>query len=120
MASVPLATVPLGTTWQVPSYRVTTLCPRCSRYAVCIFVINEGERLRSQLQKMKPLADQADILIADGGSSDGSVEPTALARLGVNTLLVKTGPGKLSAQMRMAFAHTLERGYDGVVTMDGN
>jgi hypothetical protein len=43
-----------------------------------------------------------------------------LEPLGVNTLLVKTGPGKLGAQMRMAFAWALDRGYKGVITMDGN
>ena len=83
-------------------------------------VINEGPRLHAQLQKMKPLANPVDILVVDGGSTDGSVEPAVLARMGVNTLLVKTGPGKLSAQMRMALAFALERGYEGVVTIDGN
>jgi hypothetical protein len=40
--------------------------------------------------------------------------------LGVRAVLVKTGPGKLSAQMRMAFAYALEQGYEGIVTIDGN
>src|SRR5262249_9370552 len=58
--------------------------------------------------------------IADGGSTDGSTDHEKLRALGVNTHLTKTGPGKLGAQMRMAFAWALERGYRGVVTMDGN
>jgi glycosyltransferase involved in cell wall biosynthesis len=120
MASAALPAVPPGTPWQVPAYQVSTLRPKRSRYAVCVFVINEGPRLHAQLQKMKPLSDDVDILIVDGGSTDSSVEPAFLARQGVNTLLIKTGPGKLSAQMRVAFAYTLERGYDGVITIDGN
>jgi dolichol-phosphate mannosyltransferase len=106
--------------WQVPAHRVTRLRPRAARYAVCVFVINEGERLHSQLRKMRPLADKYDILIADGGSTDGSTDPAALAARGVAALLTKTGPGKLSAQMRMALAFALGEGYEGVIVIDGN
>ena len=38
----------------------------------------------------------------------------------MNVALVKTGPGRLSAQLRMGYAFALMRGYDGVVTIDGN
>jgi dolichol-phosphate mannosyltransferase len=43
-----------------------------------------------------------------------------LKKHNVRTLLTKKGPGKLSAQMRMAFAWALTEGYDGVVVVDGN
>ena len=43
-----------------------------------------------------------------------------LGEFGVNTLLVKTGSGKLGAQMRMAFAWAIDRGYKGIVVIDGN
>jgi glycosyltransferase involved in cell wall biosynthesis len=106
--------------WEVPSSRVTELRPKRSRYCVLIPVINEGEKIAKQLQRMQPLAEQVDILIADGGSTDGSMEPQKLAARGVRALLVKTGPGKLSAQMRMGFAYAMEQGYEGIVTIDGN
>ena len=35
-------------------------------------------------------------------------------------MLVKTGPGKLSAQLRCAYAFSLDQGYDGIITIDGN
>jgi hypothetical protein len=105
---------------EVPDFRVTELAPRSSRHAVCVFVINEGERLHAQLRRMRALPAEYDLLIADGGSTDGSVEPGLLASLGVNTLLVKTGSGRLSAQMRMAFAFALDRGYEGAICLDGN
>lgn len=82
-------------------------------------VINEGEKIRAQLRRMQALA-LPDVVIADGGSTDGSMEEGALRDLGVAALLVKTGPGKLSAQMRMGFAFALDQGYEGVVTIDGN
>jgi dolichol-phosphate mannosyltransferase len=33
---------------------------------------------------------------------------------------VKTAPGKLSAQLRCAYAFALDQGYEGIVTIDGN
>ena len=32
---------------EVPAYRVDALAPRSHRYAVAVFVINEGERVRA-------------------------------------------------------------------------
>lgn len=103
---------------QVPAFDVHEYRPKQSEFCVCIFVINENGKLHKQL---KAMADcPVDVVIADGGSTDGSTERSILESLGVNTLLVKTGPGKLGAQMRMAFAWALDRGYRGVITMDGN
>src|SRR5712691_7381595 len=106
--------------WEVPAYTVRSFTERRTRYAVCIFVINEGERIRAQLSRIASFADEVDLLIADGGSSDGSLEEDFLRTSRVRCLLTKTGPGRLSAQMRMAFAHCLREGYEGVVVMDGN
>ena len=51
------------------------------RYCVAVFVINEGERVRAQLAAMASLADQIDIVVADGGSTDGSLALDSLGRL---------------------------------------
>jgi hypothetical protein len=91
-----------------------------ARHAVCVFVLNEGERLLAQLERMRPHADVADLIVADGGSSDGATDDKPLTARGVNARLVKTGPGRLSAQMRMALAYCCRRGYEGVIVMDGN
>jgi glycosyltransferase involved in cell wall biosynthesis len=104
----------------VPAYAAHVLRPRSARWAVCVFVINEGDRIRRQLQRMQDVPAPLDIVLADGGSTDGSTDCALLRELGVSALLVKQGPGKLSAQMRMAFAWCLEQGYEGVVVMDGN
>jgi dolichol-phosphate mannosyltransferase len=106
--------------WQVPAFRVDFERPKRTKYAVAVFVLNEGQKIRDQLQRMRPLADAADILVADGGSTDGSLTPAGMMASNVTALLVKTGPGRLSAQMRMAFAYAMRRGYEGVITVDGN
>ena len=109
-----------ASSWQVPAHTATELNPRRADYAVCVFVLNEGDRLRSQLAKMQPFQPVADVVLADGGSTDGATAPDYLRSMGVRALLVKTGPGKLGAQMRMAFAWCLRQGYKGVITIDGN
>jgi len=106
--------------WEVPAFTATELAVQGSRYCVAVFVLNEGDRLHRQLARMRDLDLGPDLVIADGGSSDGSVAPDTLKDFGVNTLLTKQGPGALSAQMRMALAWALGRGYEGVVVMDGN
>jgi dolichol-phosphate mannosyltransferase len=105
---------------EVPAFEVHEYAPKRHDYCVCAFVINENGKLHKQLEKSRPYLGAADMVVADGGSTDGSTERSILEPLGVNTLLVKTGPGKLGAQMRMAFRWALDRGYKGVVCIDGN
>ena len=104
----------------VPAYTRHANGPRQHRYCIAVFVINEGERIRRQLSAMRDLSNHADIIVADGGSTDGSLALDTLGDFHLRALLVKRGPGKLSAQMRMAIAFTLEEGYDGLVVIDGN
>lgn len=105
---------------EVPDHRGQAFAPRRHAFALVIPVINEGERIRAQLRAIAALAPAVDVIVADGGSSDGSLDADFLAQTGVRALLVKTGPGRLSAQLRMAYAWCLDQGYDGIVTMDGN
>lgn len=106
--------------WQVPSFTVKEFLPRRTKYCVCIPIINEGERIKQQLKEMQALTNQVDIILCDGGSTDGSMDHEYLATTGVRMLLTKTGPGKLSAQLRMGYSYALEQGYEGIITIDGN
>lgn len=106
--------------WQFPRFQAREFTPKHSKYCVCVFVINEGEKIRKQLREMKPYTKTLDVIVADGGSTDGSLTDDILQASNVRTLLTKEGPGKLSAQMRMAFAYALSEGYAGVIVIDGN
>lgn len=106
--------------WQLPACDLTLFAPRNSDYALVVPVINEGERIRKQIGRIAALPVRPDLVIADGGSTDGSLDPEFLRRSGVSALLTKRGPGKLSAQLRMAYAYCLRQGYTGIVTVDGN
>lgn len=108
--------------WSVPEMKVLQLNESQSTYLTVIPVINEGPRLHNLLKRMQTLgvSKLTDILIVDGGSSDGSLESDLLTSLNVNFLVTKLGSGKLSAQLRCAYALALDKGYKGVVTIDGN
>ena len=55
----------------VPTYRVAWRLPRQRRWAACVFVINEGEKVRRQLRAMTAAGAAVDLIVADGGSTDG-------------------------------------------------
>lgn len=111
-----------STHWQVPAHEVRRWQGRRHASCVVIPVINEGPRIANLLSRMvaMDISARADILIVDGGSTDNSLADDLLDRTAVRGLLVKTGPGKLSAQLRCAYAFALAKGYEGVVTIDGN
>ena len=94
------------------------------RHSACVLIplINEGERIKSLVRRMHALGIPAlaDIIFVDGGSKDGSLSRAIHGPLGVRGIVTKTGPGKLSAQLRCGYAMALDQGYEYIVTIDGN
>jgi glycosyltransferase involved in cell wall biosynthesis len=106
--------------WEIPNFEAAVYEPKKHEHALVIPVINEGMRIQEQLRRIREAALPVDVIIADGGSKDGSLEDVFLTEVGVRARLTKVGPGKLSAQLRMAYAWALEQDYSGIVTIDGN
>ena len=106
----------------MPDIRAAELEARQSDYCLLIPVINEGARILTELGRAQHAGVDkvCDVVICDGGSTDGSMKLDTLQLYGVNTLLTKTGPGKQGAQLRMGIYFALNRGYKGVLTIDGN
>ena len=95
---------------------------RTKDYCVLIPIINEKGRIEKELERAvnAGVHEYADIVICDGGSTDGCTDHDLLKTLKVNTLLVKEDTGKQGAQLRMGFDWAIKRGYTGFVTIDGN
>lgn len=106
----------------VPSFQCYNFLPKSSEYVVLIPIINEGDRIHQELKRAQAhqISSVADIVICDGGSTDGCTDEITLRTLDINTLLVKQDIGKQGAQLRMGIWWALQRGYKGIVTIDGN
>ena len=106
----------------VPEFMSHEYSEKRKDYVVLIPIINEGGRIRKELRRAKihQISTYADIVICDGGSTDGCTDDDKLKALDVNTLLVKQDAGKQGAQLRMGIWWALQRGYRGVITIDGN
>lgn len=111
---------PVVADWQLPASRAEFRREKRHDHALVIPVINEGQRIRDQLKRLLEAQPPVDVVVADGGSTDGSLGADFVASVDVCTVLTKTGPGRLSAQLRMAYAFCLQQGYSGIVTIDGN
>ena len=106
----------------VPDFTAAEFEGRRSDYCLLIPVINEGARILTELGRAQTAGIDrvCDIVICDGGSTDGSMKHDTLQLYHVNTLLTKTGPGRQGAQLRMGIYFALDRGYKGILTIDGN
>ncbi len=106
--------------WQVPKFKALELKQKKSKYCVCIPVLNEGEKIKKQLQRLLPFSKITDIIIADWGSTDGSTDPKFLKKMNVRSLLTLKDKGRQGTQLRMAFAYALKQDYEGIIQIDGN
>lgn len=106
----------------VPQFECLEFQEKTKEYVVLIPIINEGSRIINELKRAYEyrISDYVDIVICDGNSTDGCTEEGMLQKLKVNTLLVKRDLGKQGAQLRMGIWWSLQRGYKGIVTIDGN
>jgi glycosyltransferase involved in cell wall biosynthesis len=107
---------------EVPAFKLDLWSASAHDTCVVIPVINEGVRIRSLVERMFRLGIHriADIILVDGGSCDGSLDPAYLEPRGIRGVVTKLGPGRLSSQLRCGYAVALDDGYEHIVTIDGN
>lgn len=104
----------------LPEFELFEYSEKNSKIAICIPLLNENGKIQKQLDAMAEIVKAFDIIICDGGSTDGSTEDNLMRNLGVNTKIIKISSGKLSDQLMLGYAFAVCRGYEGVITMDGN
>ena len=82
---------------------------------VAAFAYNEGEKIRRTLARHPP-ERQYDLLVADDGSTDGSLDD-----VGPDVIVVSSAANVgIGASMKGVFEFALERGYDVLVIQAGN
>ncbi|MDM7853354.1 polyprenol monophosphomannose synthase [Cellulomonas alba] len=96
-----------------------------SRVLVVVPTYNERESLPIALERLAQHVPQADVLVVDDGSPDGTgeiAEKLAEAEQGPRTIGVLHRAGKqgLGTAYVAGFGWALERGYDVVVEMDAD
>ena len=85
----------------MPKFECFEYEKRKKDYVVLIPIINEGERIKKELQRAAKykVSEYADIVICDGGSSDGCTEESKLKSLQVNTGCRQTGRSASNGHM---------------------
>lgn len=107
---------------RLPEHELIEFSCKKNPYLICIPVLNEGEKFKKQLRMMKEMqvGKAADLIICDGGSTDGSADPQMLKGLGVTALVIRKSQGHMSDQLMLGYYYAVTHGYQGTVTIDGN
>lgn len=109
---------------EIPKYIKTELKSKNNEYCLCIPIYNEGERICKELQKANDvnLTKVVDIVLLDGGSTDGTTDKKVLDKYNVNTIIEMEDKGvyKQSEALKAGFDFSIKRKYLGVITVDGN
>ncbi len=106
----------------IPDFNKDVFKPKQHEYCMLIPLLNEGDRFRSQVEKMKAggIFDIVDVIICDAGSTDGATESSYLEQSGFRALLTRQGKGRYSTDIKMGYYWAIEQGYKGFITVDGN
>lgn len=107
----------------IPEYEVSLFSRQEShKDVVFIFVFNEGNKLRRQLERFPPVSERNyDIMVGDDGSTDNSASETLLREHGVRGLVSLKQNSGLSTNIRAGMHWLLsESTYRSVIMMNGN
>ncbi|HEY7721207.1 MAG TPA: polyprenol monophosphomannose synthase [Pedococcus sp.] len=96
--------------------------PTIGRVLVCIPTYNERENLPPVVARVRAAVPDADVLVLDDNSPDGTGDVADDLAAGDDAVRVLHRAGKegLGAAYLAGFAWALERGYDAIVEMDAD
>ena len=92
------------------------------RALIVLPTYNEAENIDDVLRRVRAVVPEADVLVVDDGSPDGTADlADALgAELGQIEVMRRTEKSGLGAAYRAGFAWGLDRGYEAMVEMDSD
>lgn len=101
---------------------MTSKYPPIAKVAVIVPTYNELENLEVVAGRVREAVPEADLLVVDDNSPDGTGELADKLAAADSHIHVMHRPGKggLGAAYLAGFAWALERGYDAVVEMDAD
>ena len=92
-----------------------------TNFAVLVPCLNEGERLVKTVMDLEnELSNDFDLILIDGGSTDGSIQQVIRTPLKILQSILITNAGKgLSFDLHAGFKEVVDK-YEYVMTLDGN
>ena len=89
--------------------------------AILVLCLNEGERLIKTVRELEnELGNDFDLILIDGGSTDGSIQQVISTHLKILQSVFITNIGKwLSYDLHVCFKEVVDK-YEYVMTLDGN
>jgi glycosyltransferase involved in cell wall biosynthesis len=92
-----------------------------TNYAILIPCLNEGNRLINTVMNLEnELGGEFDLILVDGGSTDGSIQHLTKTPLRILQSIIITNKGRgLSHDLHVGFTEVADK-YEYVMTLDGN
>ena len=92
------------------------------RTVVVLPTYNEAENIVSFLRAVRAAAPEADVLVVDDNSPDGTaaLAEEVAAELGRIKVLLRAGKQGLGAAYRHGFTTAFDEGYEAIVSMDSD
>lgn len=109
---------------KLPQYDKKEMKIKSKDYGLCIPIYNEGNRILKELEEANQanIHEIVDIILLDGGTTDGSTKEENLKKYNVNTLIEMKEKGiyRQSEALMAGFDFSIKRNYKGIITIDGN
>lgn len=109
---------------EIPEFGIKEFRTKEHNYCLCIPIYNEGIRIQTELQKIldSNIINIVDVILLDGGSTDGTTSIENLQKYRINTLIKMKEEGiyRQSEALKAGFYFSLNRKYLGIISIDGN